>query len=178
MYVINTADNSLDIVDFTDPTNPTQIERVDLDPYGFGINSVAVKDGLVAVAMEASPKTSPGTGVFFDLDGDFAASVQIGALPDMVTFSPDGGVALFANEGEPNSYNQPDSVDPEGSVSIVTVDNIRTAAMNDQTVRERAVVGTPGFVRGLQRRRAPPLRASEWRARLRAECDGCAGPRA
>ena len=46
----------------------------------------------------------------------------------MVTFTKDGGQVLFANEGEPNSYNQPDSVDPEGSVSIVAVPRFRTAA--------------------------------------------------
>ena len=37
----------------------------------------------------------------------------------MLTYTPDGKYLLVANEGEPNSYNQPDSVDPEGSVSII-----------------------------------------------------------
>jgi hypothetical protein len=51
--------------------------------------------------------------------------VQAGALPDMVTFSPDGRYVLCANEGEPNTYNDfgiatnGPSVDPEGSITII-----------------------------------------------------------
>jgi len=45
----------------------------------------------------------------------------VGALPDMVKFSPDGHWLLVANEGEPDSYNStnPPSIDPEGSVSVI-----------------------------------------------------------
>jgi hypothetical protein len=52
--------------------------------------------------------------------------VVVGALPDMVTFTPDGRRLLVANEGEPNSYGLPDSVDPEGSISIITVNDGRS----------------------------------------------------
>jgi 2',3'-cyclic-nucleotide 2'-phosphodiesterase/3'-nucleotidase/5'-nucleotidase len=73
---------------------------------------------------------------------NFLSSVQVGALPDMVTFAPNGRWLLVANEGEPNSYNNANaavigpSVDPEGSVSIIdlsggaedlTQANVRTA---------------------------------------------------
>lgn len=82
-------------------------------------NSVAVRNGLVAVAVEARPKTDPGWVAFLD-----AATlaprrvVRVGALPDMVTFTPDGSRAVVANEGEPNvGY----TIDPEGSVSVIRV---------------------------------------------------------
>ena len=81
LYSINTAANSFDVIDFSDPSHPTLLRRVDLSPYGAGPNSVAVKDGLVAVAIEASPKTAAGSGAFFELDGDFVSSVTLGALP-------------------------------------------------------------------------------------------------
>lgn len=55
------------------------------------------------------------------------ATVTVGALPDMLTFTPDGRALVVANEGEPNSYNQPDSVDPVGSVSIIRVTGISPA---------------------------------------------------
>ena len=42
-----------------------------------------------------------------------------GALPDQIEFSKDCKTLLVSNEGEPNSYGQADSIDPEGSVSII-----------------------------------------------------------
>lgn len=44
--------------------------------------------------------------------------MAVGALPDMLTFTPDGKRVLVANEGEPNSnYTN----DPEGSISIINI---------------------------------------------------------
>lgn len=92
------------------------------------INSIAARDGVLAVAAEADPKTDPGSVTVFDVSFDGTTltatarfTATVGALPDMITFTPDGSKLLTANEGEPNSYNQPDSVDPEGSVSIIDV---------------------------------------------------------
>src|SRR5690606_26345835 len=54
--------------------------------------------------------------------------VEVGALPDMVTFTPDGRYALVANEGEPDSYNDAEgvpSIDPEGSISVIDISDIR-----------------------------------------------------
>lgn len=111
---------------------------------GGPINSIAARDGVLAVAAEAPVKTDPGTVTVFDLAFDGATlaatprfTATVGALPDMITFTPDGSKLLTANEGEPNSYNQPDSVDPEGSVSIIDVATgaVTTAdftAFNDQ----------------------------------------------
>jgi 2',3'-cyclic-nucleotide 2'-phosphodiesterase/3'-nucleotidase/5'-nucleotidase len=95
---------------------------------GGGINSIAARDGVLAVAAEATTRTDPGSVTVFDVAFDGTTltataryTATVGALPDMVTFTPDGTKLLTANEGEPNSYNQPDSVDPEGSVSIIDV---------------------------------------------------------
>ena len=67
-------------------------------------NSVAVHDGVVAVALQADPKTDPGVVKFFDTDGTFLNQVTVGALPDMLVFSHNGRWLLVANEGEPSSY--------------------------------------------------------------------------
>jgi DNA-binding beta-propeller fold protein YncE len=91
---------------------------------------VAVSDGLVALAIEANPKTSPGVVAFYNAaDLRLLHSVTVGALPDMVVFTPDGKYLLVANEGEPNSYGQPASVDPEGSVSVITINRTGTSTV-------------------------------------------------
>ncbi len=102
-------------------------------PAGTAIapNSVAVKNGIVAVAYEVR-ETSPlstnrrGQVSFFRAaDGTFLNSVEVGFLPDMLTFTPDGSKVLVANEGEPNEDY---SIDPEGSVSIITISSVNLAA--------------------------------------------------
>jgi hypothetical protein len=68
IFVTNSADNSLDIVSIGNPASPTLIRRVPLAIYGAGPNSIAVNGGgIVAVAVEADPKTDPGKVLFFDL---------------------------------------------------------------------------------------------------------------
>jgi hypothetical protein len=145
LFVVNAQAASLDVLDISNPANPTKIDDVSLLLFGGVANSVAVRNGIVAVAVESIPKTDPGNVVFFDRDLNFLSSVRVGALPDMLTFSPNGRWLLVANEGEPNSYNDADaeeigpSVDPEGSVSIIDLSGgalnltqaaVRTAAFS------------------------------------------------
>jgi 2',3'-cyclic-nucleotide 2'-phosphodiesterase (5'-nucleotidase family) len=118
MFVTNSVNNSLDIVDIRNPANPTLIRRIDLSQYGAGPNSVAARNNLVAVAVESSPKTDPGKVVLFDHNGRFLNQYVVGALPDMLTFSPKGDFILVANEGEPSDDY---TIDPEGSVSILPI---------------------------------------------------------
>jgi len=117
LFTISSITDVYDIIDFSDPTAPSTIKSVDMLPYG-GITSIAVKNGIVAVASPNTNVQGNGSVVFFDTDGNFLKQVSVGALPDMVTFTPDGTKVLTANEGEPNdSY----TADPEGSISIIDI---------------------------------------------------------
>jgi len=118
VFVINGGMATIDALDITDPSNPVLAFQIDVSSFGAQANSVAVRDGVVAAAVEANVKQDPGFVVFFDVDGAYLSDVVVGALPDMLTFTPDGTKVLVANEGEPNDDY---SVDPEGSVSIVDV---------------------------------------------------------
>jgi hypothetical protein len=113
-------------VDVLDAVTGDLVEHIDVTDHGL-VNSVAIHDGLAAVAIEATPdRREPGHVLFYDtstraLDGVF--SVEVGALPDMVTFTHDGHRVLVANEGTPNAvadtpYTAPD---PEGTVTIIDV---------------------------------------------------------
>ncbi len=117
-FVVNGFTNGIDVFDLSNPAAPVAAGSLSLLPYGGGVQSVAVKNGKIACAVQAVVKTDPGLVVFFDLNLNFLASVTVGAVPDMVTFTPDGTKAIVSNEGEPSSTY---AVDPEGSISIIDV---------------------------------------------------------
>jgi DNA-binding beta-propeller fold protein YncE len=87
------------------------------------LNSITVRNGVLAVSANDNASNQNNGSVFFfnTSTNGLLGSAQVGSIPDMITFTPDGTKLLVANEGEPNSYNQTDSVDPEGSVSIINV---------------------------------------------------------
>ncbi|GAB3642782.1 choice-of-anchor I family protein [Spirosoma arcticum] len=116
LFIANSIANRIDIVDFTNPAAPVAISSINVSTLGGSINSVAVRDGFLAAAIENANKVLDGKIVFFDANGTKLSEVTAGALPDMIIFSPDGRYVLTANEGEPNDDY---SADPEGSVTIV-----------------------------------------------------------
>lgn len=117
LFTISSLTDVFDIIDFSTPSTPTVINTINMVAYG-GITSIAVKNGIIAAA---SPNTNPqqnGSVVFFDINGNFLKQVTVGALPDMVAFTPDGTKVMTANEGEPNDAY---TVDPEGTISIIDI---------------------------------------------------------
>lgn len=118
LFVVNGATSRIDVLSIVNPSAPTFIFSIDLSPYGRQANSVAVKNGIVAVAVEAVIKTDNGKVALFTTNGAPISSVTVGALPDMLTFTPDGNHILVANEGEPNNDY---TIDPKGTVSIINV---------------------------------------------------------
>jgi hypothetical protein len=116
LFIVNASQVALDVLDMSNPANPILVSTLDMTDYGGAANSVAVKDGLVAVAVENETPQRAGQVVFLDTDGALLNTVTVGALPDMLTFTPDGQKLLVANEGEPDDEYE---VDPQGSISII-----------------------------------------------------------
>ncbi len=91
------------------------------------INSVAIHEGLAALAVEnGSDRTQPGVVLFYDTRTrrQSGAPVPVGALPDMLTFTPNGKQVLVANEATPNQRPAAAGLsadDPVGSVSLIDV---------------------------------------------------------
>ena len=143
LYVVNDNSGNIDVLDINDPAVPTYLFQIDITVYGGTANSIAVHDGILAVAAEADPKQISGKTIFFNRAGEFLSSVTVGALPDMLTFTPNGHYVLVANEGEPAGYCLPgEEDDPEGSISIIdlkngvtnlTQDDVRTADFRNFT---------------------------------------------
>lgn len=133
-YVVNAAQKTVDIIDATAPSAfinegveaPVKTLNVAQDVENLlGLaagtlteaNSVSVHGETLAVVIQGANKQANGYLAFYSTDGTFLdKAFQTGALPDMVTFTPDGSMVLVANEGEPNGDY---SVDPEGSVTAV-----------------------------------------------------------
>ena len=114
-------------VDILSRVSGQRVAHIPVGQFG-AVNSVAVKNGLAALAIESAvDRTLPGVVVFFDTATRLqsGAPAVVGALPDMLTFTPDGRRVLVANEGTPNPRPTPAGLgagDPVGSVSIVDVE--------------------------------------------------------
>lgn len=119
LYVANSIAGKLDVVNFSNPSNMSLISSINVLPYG-NINSVAVKNGTLALAIENANPQDSGKVVFLDKDGVFLNQVNVGMMPDMITFNHAGTKVYTANEGEPNNAY---TIDPDGSVSIVDITN-------------------------------------------------------
>ncbi len=125
LFVVNAQKGLVDVLDASKPEQPIHIAELSARDYlaDSEVNSVAVHNGIVAIAVQAKNKTDAGLLVFFNAkDLSFMSKVAVGSLPDMLTFSPNGKTVLVANEAEPNDDY---SIDPEGSVSIIDIRDIK-----------------------------------------------------
>jgi len=118
LFVVNGDLPGIDVIDVSEVSAPSKLFSIKLDAWGDDVQSVAVRGDLVAVAVSADPVTDPGWVAFYDVDGNYLDKVQVGPLPDMVTFTPDGSMVLSANEGEPSDDY---SIDPGGSISLIAI---------------------------------------------------------
>ncbi|MGI2029935.1 MULTISPECIES: choice-of-anchor I family protein [unclassified Endozoicomonas] len=140
IFVVNAGEKTIDILDASQLTskalanpltdsNLTKRSSIDIQSYLPDIelgaaNSLSLHDGLLAVAVEADIKQENGVVILFNIDDQGNATyrdyVHTSALPDMVTFTPNGKYALVANEGEPSEDYK---IDPEGSISIIQIND-------------------------------------------------------
>jgi len=127
LYVVNRQARGAEVLDISDPTHPVLLGLLDVDDYGRP-TYVAVAGGFVAVAVEDNDTQDPGSVVFFDSAMTELSSLDVGALPDMMAFTPDGSTLLVANEGElepevGKAVGAAGVNDPEGSISVIDVSN-------------------------------------------------------
>lgn len=156
LFVINSDAGTVDVLSLADPANPAllqsldgaEIDAADPDFVRGDFNSVAVQNGIVALAVAADDEQTPGRAAFYDASTfAFLGLVEVGALPDMIVFTPDGTKVLTANEGEPNDEY---TVDPEGSVSIIDISagvaaaTVTTAGFNGVAIPDEVRIFGPG----------------------------------
>ena len=128
-------------IDILSASTGSFVQHIDTTAWG-ELNSVAVRNGVAAFAIAAPVKTAAGTVLTFDTTSrSMLNSYSVGALPDMVTFTPDGRI-MTANEGEPLALTASTTQEARGSISII--DTTRDAVT---TLGFSAYDGTNGLGR-------------------------------
>jgi hypothetical protein len=138
IYAINSAasEPTVEMIDASTITNevlsnPLTADTLNATPFILpatansvdlaGPTSVAVKGDWMVVAVPAKAKASNGYVLFYNglnaATPVFVKAVEVGNLPDMVTFNADGSKVVSANEGEPSGDY---GIDPEGSISVIS----------------------------------------------------------
>ena len=81
-----------------------------------GVQTLAISGNLLAIAVQATPKTANGVVAFYRLDAQgnatYVKKVTVGSLPDGMAFTPDGSKLVVANEGELSATFSTDGIDP------------------------------------------------------------------
>ena len=71
LFFVNATNNSIDVLDLSNPNSPIFLFAIDIDAFGGGANSVVAWNGYFAIAVEASVKQNPGSVIFlFAIDID------------------------------------------------------------------------------------------------------------
>jgi len=109
---VTCIDKGIQIVDLSVPFAPKVVGTV---LQGELVNSVAVKNGIVAAAVENIVRSNRGAVVFMDTNGTVWKRVTVGIQPDMVTFTPDGSKVVTADEAETAEHADYGA----GSVSVI-----------------------------------------------------------
>jgi Bacterial Ig domain/PA14 domain/Secretion system C-terminal sorting domain/HYR domain/Calx-beta domain len=145
LFIANSVANKLDIVNLANPLVPVLITSVNLGTaFNGSVNGVAVKNGIVALALEGLiDKQANGKVVFADINGTFISEAAAGAMPDMITFNHAGTKVYTANEGEPNAAY---TIDPEGSITVVDISG-GVASPIASTINFTAYIGQEAALR-------------------------------
>lgn len=148
LFVVNGDEASVDVLALAADGRMSKAGSIDAGHatnvnWG-GANSVAVANGRVAVAIENDNKQLNGFVALYNAaDLNLLRVFDAGALPDMLTFTPDGNRILVANEGEPDDDY---AVDPEGSITLIDL----SSGVATATTTQIAFTGFNGQIDALR----------------------------
>jgi len=160
LLVVNASSGHVDVFDLSTPSRPEYESTLSVvadlavatgkPVANFGaVNSLAIDPTftLLAVAVSASPETDNGYVAFYrTADRSFLQAVEVGPLPDMLIFTPNGMRVLTANEGEPSADY---TLDPEGSISIINLSGgVAAATISTATFTEFDFTGSGAVIFG------------------------------
>ncbi|WP_136798872.1 choice-of-anchor I domain-containing protein [Desulfosediminicola ganghwensis] len=109
-----------------------------------GLGTSCKKDVDTTALEINNPNFGGGKVLLYTTGGEFKGAAHVGNLPDMVAFLPSGDGLIVANEGEPKDDY---SVDPIGSISIITLNPRLDGLVQDVTTLNFDGVAIPWDVR-------------------------------
>ncbi|MGA1046233.1 MAG: choice-of-anchor I domain-containing protein, partial [Phycisphaerales bacterium] len=70
LYVVNGGNERIDVLDASPTGELVFAFSIDIASYGAGIQSIAIRNGVLGAAIAAAIDTDPGVAAFFDLAGN------------------------------------------------------------------------------------------------------------
>lgn len=128
LFSASTSHKGVLVYDIADAKNPKKITTIDISKYGGNVNSVAISNGNIAMAIENTNRQEKGIIVVYNTKSlQEIHSYEAGALPDMIAYDSKGNYIVSANEGEPSDDYL---TDPKGSVTIVNTKTKEVATLD------------------------------------------------
>ncbi len=118
LFIGSVDENVVDVLDIHDPTLPQKISSIDLSPFGVEGQAIAVKNGILAVAvLNPNGPVNTTNVVFFDIHGNqLADPIFIDGEANKIAFTPNGRVLAVSITGRPSDDY---TIDPEGGVAVI-----------------------------------------------------------
>lgn len=137
---------SVDVLDLSNPLQPSLLHRVEIDTAAGTPNSVAVHPHHDYFLVVIGAAGATGSVAAYRLsDGAFLGSAIVGIQPDSIAIAPNGQHAVVANEAEGVGIGQDGGA---GSLSIVDLTGFNGVSPGEFQVTNVALpslAGVPGF---------------------------------
>lgn len=119
LFIGSQMRSAIEVIDLSDPSNPTQVDSFDVMPYGGEPNSMAMfRDVLVTLVQDIDDDNAPNQVVFMNPFGELLTAPIELMHASKVAFSPNGRKLVVSIVGKANDeYTE----DPEGGVAIIDV---------------------------------------------------------
>lgn len=108
---------SLEVLDISDPCDPTKVASIDLALYGGEVENAAIHEGVVAVVVQDGTGESTLSNVLLmNVEGTLLTEPIRLETASGIAFTPSGRQLVVTQSGKPlDDYSE----DPEGKVAII-----------------------------------------------------------
>lgn len=123
-YALNSNNNSLDIIDYSDIKTFELIKSIDLSSYGKTAASIAYCENIIGIVIENQNIADSGKLVFFNADGEFIKAFSIAENVKTISFDQNAKKIIVTNN---NMYGYKiNLIDYSSGINNVSEADIKT----------------------------------------------------